>query len=163
MDEQIQKGQKWLETLLKLMGVPSNVNLNRVEQNGDQTISCWLTIDESPFDLAKIEALTGKQGETIDSIQYLANALLNIGVEENSHRFFTVELNGYRLRRQAELMAIAQKAGEKVRITGVPEEIRNLSSVERRQIHSMLEKSPDLFTESLGNEPDRRLVVKLRE
>ncbi|BAQ64430.1 R3H domain-containing nucleic acid-binding protein [Geminocystis sp. NIES-3709] len=163
MDEQIQRGQKWLETLLKLMGVPANVNLNRFEQNGDQIISCWLTIDESTLDLSKIETLTGKKGETIDAIQYLANALLNIGVEDGSHRFFTVELNGYRLRRQAELMAIAQRAAEKVRITGVPEEIRYLSSVERRQIHSILEKSPDLFTESQGNEPDRRLVVKLRE
>lgn len=163
MDEQIQRGQRWLETLLKLMGVPTSVNLNRLEYDGDQIVSCWLTIDESPLDLVKIEALTGKQGETIDSIQYLANALLNIGVEENAHRFFTVELNGYRLRRQAELMAIAQRAAEKVRITGVPEEIRSLSSVERRQIHSMLEKSPDLFTESQGNEPDRRLVVKLRQ
>lgn len=162
MDEQIQRGQKWLETLLKLMGVPANVNLNRLEQNGDQIISCWLTIDESSLDLPKIETLTGKKGETIDAIQYLANALLNIGVEEGSHRFFTVELNGYRLRRQAELMAIAQRAAEKVRITGVPEEIRYLSSVERRQIHSILEKSEDLFTESQGNEPDRRLLVKLK-
>jgi spoIIIJ-associated protein len=163
MDEQIQKGQKWLETLLKLMGVPANVNVNRLEQKGDQIISSWLTIDESTLDLNKIEALTGKKGETIDAIQYLANALLNIGVDENSHRFFTVELNGYRLRRQAELMAIAQRAAEKVRLTGVPEEIRNLSSVERRQIHSILEKSEDLSTESQGNEPDRRLLVKLRE
>jgi spoIIIJ-associated protein len=162
MDEQIQRGQKWLETLLKLMGVPANVNLNRLEQNGDQIISCWLTIDESSLDLSKIETLTGKKGETIDAIQYLANALLNIGVEEGSHRFFTVELNGYRLRRQAELMAIAQRAAEKVRITGVPEEIRYLSSVERRQIHSILEKSEDLLTESQGNEPDRRLLVKLK-
>ncbi|MGI0480529.1 protein jag [Geminocystis sp. CENA526] len=162
MDEQIQRGQKWLETLLKLMGVPANVNLNRIEQDRNQVISCWLTIDETPFDLTQIEALTGKKGETIDAIQYLANALLNIGVDEYSHRFFTVELNGYRLRRQAELMAIAQRAAEKVRITGVPEEIRYLSSVERRQIHSMLEKSPDLLTESQGSEPDRRLVVKLR-
>ncbi|BAQ61391.1 RNA-binding protein Jag [Geminocystis sp. NIES-3708] len=163
MDEQIQRGQKWLETLLKLMGVPANVNLGRLEQNGDQVISCWLTIDETTLDQPKIEALTGKKGETIDAIQYLVNALLNIGVDENSHRFFTVELNGYRLRRQAELMAIAQRAAEKVRLTGVPEEIRYLSSVERRQIHSILEKSGDLSTESQGNEPDRRLLVKLRE
>ena len=149
--------------LLKLMGVPANVNFGRLEENGDQVISCWLTIDESTLDLAKIETLTGKKGETIDAIQYLVNALLNISAEEGSHRFFTVELNGYRIRRQAELMAIAQKAAEKVRVTGVPEEIRYLSSVERRQIHSILEKSGDLSTESQGNEPDRRLLVKLRE
>jgi spoIIIJ-associated protein len=162
MDEQIQRGQKWLETLLQLMGVTATVTLGRIEENGDKILSSWLTIDESNLSSETIDALIGKKGETIDAIQYLANVLLNIDAEEEAQRFFTVELNGYRIRRQAELMAIAQRAADKVRVTGVPEEIRSLSSVERRQIHSFLEKSGDLSTESQGNEPDRRLVVKLR-
>lgn len=162
MDEQIQRGQKWLETLLQLMGVSATVNLGRIEESGDNVISSWLTIDEKSLSPETINFLVGEKGETIDAIQYLANVLLNINTSEDIQRFFTVELNGYRLRRQAELMAIAQRAADKVRVTGVPEEIRSLSSVERRQIHSFLEKSGDLFTESQGNEPDRRLVVKLR-
>ena len=162
MDEQIQRGQKWLETLLNLMGVSATVNLGRIEESGDNILSSWLTIDESSLNTETIHYLIGEKGETIDAIQYLANVLLNINTEEGKQRFFTVELNGYRIRRQAELMAIAQRAADKVRVTGVPEEIRSLSSVERRQIHSFLEKSGDLSTESQGNEPDRRLVVKLR-
>jgi spoIIIJ-associated protein len=163
MDEQIQRGQKWLETLLQLMGVSATVNLGRVEESGDNVISSWLTIDEQSLSPETINFLIGEKGETLDAIQYLANVLLNINVAEEIQRFFTVELNGYRLRRQAELMAIAQRAADKVRVTGVPEELRSLSSVERRQIHSFLEKSGDLLTESQGNEPDRRLVVKLRQ
>ncbi len=162
MDEQIQRGQKWLETLLQLMGVSATVNLGRIEENGEKILSSWLTIDEKSLNAKTIENLTGQKGETIDAIQYLANVLLNINTEEGTQRFFTVELNGYRIRRQAELMAIAQRAADKVRVTGVSEEIRFLSSVERRQIHSFLEKSGDLSTESQGNEPDRRLVIKLR-
>jgi spoIIIJ-associated protein len=163
MDEQIQRGQKWLETLLKLMNIPADVQMGRVEENGEQILSCWLTIDESNLDQNQINTLIGKKGDTIDAIQYLANSLLNIGIEENRHPcFFTVELNGYRIRRQAELIAIAQTAAAKVRETGAPEEIKYLSSVERRQIHSILESSEDLTTESLGNEPERRLIVKLR-
>ena len=162
MDEQIQRGQKWLETLLQLMGVSATVNIGRVEQSGENILSSWLTIDEASLNPETINFLIGEKGETIDAIQYLANVLLNVNTEEGTQRFFTVELNGYRIRRQAELMAIAQRAADKVRVTGVPEEIRSLSSVERRQIHSFLEKSGDLSTESQGNEPDRRLVVKLR-
>ena len=162
MDEQIQRGQKWLETLLQLMGITATVKLGRIEENGDKVLSSWLTIDETKLSPDTIDALIGKKGETIDAIQYLANVLLNVNLEEGSQRFFTVELNGYRIRRQAELMAIAQRAADKVRVTGLPEEIRSLSSVERRQIHTFLEKSGDLSTESQGNEPDRRLVVKLR-
>lgn len=162
MDERTQRGQKWLETLLSLMGIPAKVNIGRIEQEGEQVLSCWLTIDEANLSREKIEALVGKKGETIDAIQYLANVLLNVSGDEHLHCFYTVELNGYRIRRQAELMAIAQKAATKVRLTGMPEEIRYLSSVERRQIHSILESSDDLHTESQGNEPDRRLIVRLR-
>ena len=162
MDEQILRGQKWLTTLLQLMGVSANVNLGRVEENGENILSSWLTIDENSLTPETIETLIGKKGEIIDAIQYLANVLLNIENDEDSRRFFTVELNGYRIRRQAELMTLAQRTADKVRITGVSEEIRHLSSVERRQIHSFLEKSGDLTTESQGNEPDRRLLVKLR-
>ncbi|MBE9221801.1 RNA-binding protein [Cyanobacterium stanieri LEGE 03274] len=162
MDEQVQRGKQWLETLLKLMNIPADVQTGRVEENGQQGISCWLTIDETNLDQNQINALIGKKGDTIDAIQYLANSLLNIGLGDNSPCFFTVELNGYRIRRQAELMAIAQSAAAKVRETGTPEEIKYLSSVERRQIHSILESSEDLTTESQGNEPERRLIVKLR-
>ena len=163
MDEQIQRGQKWLETLLKLMNIPADVQVGRLEEDGEQILSCWLTIDDSRFESSQISSLIGKKGDTIDAIQYLANALLNIGGDE-THRpcFYTVELNGYRIRRQAELVAIAQSAAAKVRETGTPEEIKYLSSVERRQIHSILESSEDLTTESQGNEPERRLIVKLR-
>jgi spoIIIJ-associated protein len=162
MNDQTLKGKKWLETLLSLMGIPAQVNIGRIELERDQLLSCWLTIDESLLNQEKIDILLGKKGETIDAIQYLANVLLNVYSPEGLHSFYTVELNGYRLRRQAELMAIAQKAATKVRLTGIPEEIRHLSSVERRQIHSILETSPDLYTESQGNEPDRRLIVRLR-
>lgn len=162
MDEQIQRGKKWLETLLSLMGVSPQVSVGRVEKNDQDVISCWLTIDETSLTPATLEALIGKKGENIDAMQYLANVLLNIATAQGSERFYTVELNGYRIRRQAELMAIAQKAADRVRITGMPEEIRYLSSVERRQVHSYLERAGDLATESQGNEPDRRLIVKLK-
>jgi spoIIIJ-associated protein len=162
MDEQIQHGQQWLEKLLELMGIPIPVNVGRIEGLDNNLISCWLTIEETKLSSEQIDLLIGKKGETIDSIQYLANALLNIGVEEDQHRLFTVELNGYRIRRQAELFAIAQKVAAKVRLTGEPEELKYLSSAERRQIHSLLQDAQDLETESQGQEPNRRLVVRLR-
>ena len=162
MDQQIQLGQQWLEKLLNLIGMPAQVKIGRVEEEEGDGDCCWLTIDETKLSQEEIEILIGKKGESIDSIQYLANALLNIGLEKDRKRRFTIELNGYRIRRQAELFAIAQKAAAKVRQTGKPEEIKHLSSAERRQIHSLLQESRDLETESQGQEPDRRLIVRLR-
>jgi spoIIIJ-associated protein len=162
MDEQIQRGKEWLERLLNLMGIPAEVQLGRIEEEKDRISSCWLTIEETNLNQDKIELLIGKKGETIDSIQYLVNALLNIGVDDEQHCSFMVELNGYRIRRQAELLALAQTAAHNVRQTGQPEELKYLSSVERRQIHSFLQDAEDLETESQGQEPDRRLVIRLR-
>ncbi len=162
MEDKIQRGKKWLETVLALMGVPASVNVSRIEEGENGTVSCWLTIDQTNLSPTVIDALIGKKGENIDSLQYLINVLLNLNLPENEQCTYIIELNGYRLRRQAELMAIAQRAAEKVRLTGMPEEIRHLSSVERRQVHNFLAKAGDLATESYGSEPDRRLIVKLR-
>ena len=162
MDQQIQQGRQWLEKLLQLMGIPAEVQVGRIEEEQSHISSCWLTIDENQLSQAQIEMLIGKKGETIDSIQYLVNALLNIGVSDEQHRSFTVELNGYRIRRQAELFALAQNAASQVRQTKQPKELENLSSAERRQIHSLLQDSEDLETESRGQEPDRRLIIRLR-
>lgn len=161
MDEQIQRGKQWLENLLILMGIPTEIKIDKIESGVERINSCWLIIDETKLTLEQINFLIGKKGETIDSIQYLANALLNIDVEEDQHRLFTVELNNYRVHRQAELLAIAEEAAKKVRQTGEPEELKYLSSAERRQIHNLLEDYEDLQTESQGQEPNRRLIVRL--
>jgi len=95
-------------------------------------------------------------------MQYLANTLLHIGAGHKGEGSFTIEVAGYRQQRQAELQILADQIAKKVRQTGHQSEIKHLSSAERRQVHSYLEKAEDLITESRGQEPDRRLVVRLR-
>ena len=160
IDQQSQRGKEWLEKLLQLIGIPAGVKIAEVEDEQ----SDWLIIDETNLTPEQIEILIGqKKGEAIDAIQYLANTLLNIGIEEELQRSFTVELNGYRVRRQAQLQALAEKVAGQVRETGEKVEIKSLSSAERRQVHTFLKDSEDLKTESRGQEPDRRLVVRLRQ
>ena len=160
IDQQSQRGKEWLEKLLQLIGIPAGVKIAKVEDEQ----SDWLIIDETNLTPEQIEILIGqKKGEAIDAIQYLANTLLNIGIEEELQRSFTVELNGYRVRRQAQLRALAEKVAGQVRETGEKVEIKSLSSAERRQVHTFLKDSEDLETESRGQEPDRRLVVRLRQ
>ena len=162
MEQQIQRGQEWLEKLLALMSVPSGVKFAEPEPDSEQSTAAWLIIDESKLNPKQIQLLIGDKGKTIDAIQYLANTLLNIGTVSEEQRAFTVELNGYRLRRQAELKQLATKVAEQVRATGQETEIKHLSSAERRQVHTFLQDAEDLATESRGQEPDRRLVVRRR-
>lgn len=161
-EQQIQRGKEWLETVLKLMGLPTEVNIgeNKVDPIAQGT--SWLLIDQTNLAREQIEILIGPKGEGIDAIQYLANTILNIDVEEENQQAFTVELNGYRLKRQAELLAWANSVVEQVRQTGQEVEMKSLSSAERRQIHTFLKDADDLETESRGQEPDRRLVIRLR-
>jgi spoIIIJ-associated protein len=157
-DEQVQYGRQWLETLMALAGLDSqvHVDVDKILTEG----SCWLTIDDAELSPAQISALTGEGGMALDAIQYLANTTLNLGRPEESQTAYTIELSGYRVRRQAELQALAEQAVQHVRTTGEEYEMVALSAAERRQVHTYLKAFEDLETFSRGKEPDRRLVVR---
>ncbi len=161
-DKQIQRGQEWLETLLGLMDVPAKVNVTEDDLDPATSEAGWLVIDHTNLSPDQIEILVGYRGESIDAIQYLLNTVLNLGVEYEEQKPFTVELNSYRRKRQAELFAWAKRVADQVRQTGQEVEMTSLSSAERRQIHTFLQEEEDIATESRGQEPDRRLVVRLR-
>jgi spoIIIJ-associated protein len=154
-----QRGQQWLETFLDLANMPASVTTEMRETFSEK--SCWLTIDHSALKPEQLDSLLGNGGSVLDSIQYLANSILNIGRDQDEQIAYTIELDGYRERRQQELMQIAKQAAEQVRQTGQEYEIKSLSSAERRQLHTIIKESPDLDTYSRGQEPDRRLVVRL--
>ncbi|MFM7448778.1 MAG: protein jag [Leptolyngbyaceae cyanobacterium] len=153
-----QRGQQWLEELLQRSGLHSTV---KVEMDHPLLEGgCWLVIDDSDLTPEQINGLTGPGGSVLDSMQYLANTILNLGREADQQCSFTIELAGYRLRRLEQLKQLAQQAVEQVRQTGEECEIKALSSAERRQVHTLLEEYGDLETFSRGQEPDRRLVVR---
>jgi len=130
--------------------------------SADDKPNYWLTIEQTKLTPKQIQILIGSEGTVLDAIQYLANAILNLGQDDEAQAAYTVELDGYRLRRQEELRALAAHAAQTVRETGQEFEMKALSSAERRQVHTFLKECEDLETQSRGQEPDRRLVVRLR-
>jgi spoIIIJ-associated protein len=158
----IQRGQQWLEELLRLSGLPAGVRVTTSDESHEDKPSYWLTIDETKLTSEQIQNLIGLDGTVIDAIQYLANSILNLGQDEEQQAAYTIELDGYRLRRQAELKEMADYAAQRVRETGEEFEMKSLSSAERRQVHTFLKECEDLETQSRGQEPDRRLVVRRR-
>jgi len=158
MDDKIQRGEDWLEQLLELAEIPATAKRSSSQTMDDG--SCWLEIDASQLSPEQIQILVGDRGTVLDSIQYLINTTLNLGRPDTEQQPYTVELDGYRVRRQAELQAIADMAAKQVMETGEDYEISELSSAERRQVHNLLKDYESLQTESRGQEPDRRLVVR---
>ena len=159
-DHDGERGREWLEKLLELTGFASSVtvDLSKLDSEG----SCWLTISSDSLAQHQIDALIGERGKVLDAVQYLANTTLNLNCERDEQHAYTIELNGYRVQRQAELQSLADEAAEQVRSTGEEYEIKALSSAERRQVHTIFQDWDDLETESRGREPDRRLVVTLK-
>jgi len=164
----MQRGQQWLEQLLQLAQLPAKVTPESPEialpsNSSEESSTCyWLTIDETKLTSEQIDTLIGPEGATLDAIQYLANSILNLNQQPDQQAAYTIELDGYRLRRQAELRSLAEYAANQVRQTSQEFEMKSLSSAERRQVHTFLQECDDLETFSRGQEPDRRLVVRLR-
>lgn len=163
-DQRLDRGKHWLEQLLHLSGIAATVDAQQPE--GSTSSDCWLTIDRETLAPAQIASLIGPEGATLDAIQYLANASLNIHQEQDLQAGYTIELDGYRQRRAIELKTIADEAAAQVRETRQEFVLQPMSSAERRQVHTFFDSDAsyqDLSTYSRGQEPDRRLVVKLAE
>jgi spoIIIJ-associated protein len=155
-----QQGQEWLTELLQLAGINAAVQ-STVPEVSLESESCWLTIDDTHLTPQQIEALIGPDGVAIDAIQYLANTTLNMGKPQPEQQAYTVELQGYRVKRQAELRDIAEQAVASAQQTGQEQVIKSLSAAERRLIHTYLKDFEGLETFSQGQEPYRYLTVRL--
>ncbi len=165
MTDPIARGTVWLQTLLGYSGVSASVSGEFEEdaiasEDSPEGESFWLTIDETSLTPEQIQILIGIEGSTLDAIQYLANSILNLNQPPEYQASYTIELNGYRVKRQEEIQALAFRSAEQVRSTGREVEIKSLSSAERRQVHTFLKDYSDLETFSQGREPHRHLIVR---
>jgi spoIIIJ-associated protein len=102
--------------------------------------------------------LIGKHGQTIDAIQYLANAIQHR--REPAPLEVVVDAEGYRKRRERTLHDVAVRAATEARRTGEPVELEPMTSVERKIIHSKVQSMGGLSTASEGQEPNRYVVVR---
>ena len=117
------------------------------EREGVVTVTC------SGADLG---LLIGKHGQTIDAIQYLANAIARI---EGGDHAVVVDAAGYRARRTASLHTVAQQAARKAAATGQRVELDPMTAVERKIVHESLKDDPEIETQSEGSEPNRYVAV----
>jgi spoIIIJ-associated protein len=100
----------------------------------------------------------GKHGQTIDAIQYLANAIVWRGLEHR--KSVVVDAAGYRDRRRASLEQLADRAAGEARASGQDVSLEPMTAVERKIVHLHLQEREDVETMSEGTEPNRYVVVK---
>ena len=103
--------------------------------------------------------LIGKHGQTIDAIEYLANAM-EFRARPDGGKPIVVDAAGYRARRRATLEALAVRSAERARESGRRVELEPMTSVERKIVHLRLQDYPGVRTGSEGTEPNRFVVVE---
>ena len=104
--------------------------------------------------------LIGKRGQTLDSLQLLANN----AVHKNFETYYRVKLDteNYRLRRKETLENLAKNIAYKVKRTKRPVSLEPMNPFERRIIHSALQNDRYVITHSEGEDPYRHIVVSLK-
>jgi spoIIIJ-associated protein len=113
-----------------------------------------IVVDVSGRDLG---VLIGWRGETLRALQTMTNLLASrkLGPDQR----VIVDVERYRQRREHTVREIAYRAARQVKVTGDPITLDAMQPFERRAIHLALEADPDVTTISIGEEPDRRVVV----
>jgi spoIIIJ-associated protein len=139
-----------VEGLLKHMGVRAQVTV----RTGSEPI----TLDISGRDLG---ALIGWRGETLRALQSVTNVMVGKHLDEGER--IIVDVERYRQRREHTVREIALRAARQVKMTGDAITLDAMQPFERRAIHLALEGDPDVTSGSIGEEPERRVVVGPRK
>lgn len=139
-----------VEGLLKHMGVRAQVTVRPSSEP--------ITLDISGRDLG---ALIGWRGETLRALQSVTNVMVGRHLAEGER--IIVDVERYRQRREHTVREIAMRAARQVKMTGDAITLDAMQPFERRAIHLALEGDPDVTSGSIGEEPERRVVVGPRK
>lgn len=101
--------------------------------------------------------IIGKRGETLDSLQYLTSLVVNR--VEGSYIKVTIDTENYRVKRQEALRALAGRIADKVAKTGRRHIFEPMNPYERRVLHATLQGHDEVTTYSIGEDPNRKVVV----
>jgi spoIIIJ-associated protein len=141
-----------ISKLLHLLNLEAQVSANYgpAERDGRRNIH----VDIRGNDLS---VLIGRRSETLSAFQYVASLI--VGKETQQFVQLTVDVEGYRDRRERQLIQMAKRMADQVAKSGRRQTLEPMPSGERRIIHVALRDHPDVKTESTGEEPYRKVTI----
>ena len=154
IDEEFKtKIKSFLNSVVQKIGIESNIETF--------TDDFGIKFNIIPMNENDIGIVIGKRGETLDAIQYIANLVAN----RNTDRYIriSVDCNGYRDKRVNSLKSLARKMANKAKKYNKNMRLEPMNPFERRVIHSSLQSFDGIYTVSEGNEPFRRVVIKIKK
>ena len=142
----ITTAQEVLQEMLRLMGVEASVEITM----GTETSKLNVKGED-------LGVLIGRRGEKLASLQHLVNLI--VAKREGQWHRISVDVENYRGRREEQLRDVAERAAKRVAQSGKIIQLEPMPAVERRIVHLALVENPQVRTQSVGVEPNRRIVV----
>ncbi len=139
--------------IAQFMNLDCHVEIHE-EVHGSEKILCAAIY--TPSDA---RFLIGKNGQNLKAFEQVVR-LLYARTQSIPNSMVTVDVNDYRKSRTLHVVELARQAVSRVRNTQKPEALLPMSSYERRVVHMELAVYPDIATESIGDDPNRRVVIK---
>ncbi len=143
--------EKFLADVFQAMGMEVQTKSN-IDKDG------ILCVDMSGENMGII---IGKRGQTLDSLQYLANRVAN--KQQAGYVRVKLDTENYRVRREETLRHLAKNIAHKVKRNRKPIALEPMNPYERRIIHYSLQSDPYVTTHSEGEDPYRKVVITLKK
>lgn len=139
--------------LLERMKVNANVTAMFVHPEvEDQRPTIWVDINGNDLSI-----LIGRRSQTLYALQYITSLI--VGKELGRSVPLVIDVEGYRSRRQAQLRRLARTMAEQAVKTGRRQALEPMPANERRIIHMELRNFPGVITESIGDDPHRKVTI----
>ena len=148
--EALAAGQRILETLMGHLGFDARVEVAAGETSRVNVVA-------QGDDRDALGALIGRKGERLSALQHLVNLMLS--KEMGAWTRVLVDVEDYRGRRERQLRELAERAAARVVETGKMLQLEPMPALERRWIHLTLRDHASVATQSIGEEPNRRVVL----
>jgi len=148
--EVIKDIKDYLVKILKLMGYNVNIEIKNKEE-----VPKYIIFSDNDA------LLIGKNGKNLKALSTVVSQYLNTELGRNYK--FVIDVNEYKEKREQSLERLAKRIAREVAQTKVEVKLDSMNSYQRRIIHNALTNNKKVYTESIGEEPNRCVVIKPKE
>ncbi|MGE5612781.1 MAG: RNA-binding cell elongation regulator Jag/EloR [Bacillota bacterium] len=147
---QKEEGIRFLREVFDKMNV--DVNIDEIED--EESLQFRISGKDSGI-------IIGRRGETLDALQYLTSLVVNR--KNSEYKRVTIDIENYRQRREETLVRLATRLAQRVVRNRRSITLEPMNPYERRIIHSALQNNSNVETYSVGEEPNRKVIISLRQ
>lgn len=153
---QVSLVEEILMHMLDMMDVDASLHTSTEEQDDNRKPLIKINIEGDD-----LRFLIGKRSEVLSAFQYLLS--LMVSHRENEWVPIQLDVQNYRGRREQEIQKMARRMAIQVAETGKRQALEPMGASERRMVHMALRKNTDVYTESVGEEPNRKIYIYPRK